>query len=157
MIQCARYAYGFSGIVDPDEAERMAPDVSAVRNVSKPRFESTAATLDHFSETTSAGIDADDGAAPHTEPAEVAANERSAEADNGAANQTEALQSEPRDTADYDAMFDAVLERSTNAETLKAWFKSDIQRRIRGRLGIVGEAFDQRKTRIDQRVAELKA
>lgn len=29
-IQCARYAFGFSGIVDPDEAER---DVSAIRDV----------------------------------------------------------------------------------------------------------------------------
>lgn len=32
LIQCARYAFGFAGIVDPDEAERMA-DVSPMRDV----------------------------------------------------------------------------------------------------------------------------
>ena len=31
LIQCARYAFGFAGIVDPDEAERM--DVSTVHDV----------------------------------------------------------------------------------------------------------------------------
>ena len=33
MIQCARYAFGFAGIVDPDEAER-GRDVSPMRTVS---------------------------------------------------------------------------------------------------------------------------
>lgn len=34
LIQCARYAFGFAGIVDPDEAERMgAADVSATRDI----------------------------------------------------------------------------------------------------------------------------
>lgn len=33
LIQCARYAFGFAGIVDPDEAERMGADVSAMRAV----------------------------------------------------------------------------------------------------------------------------
>lgn len=33
LIQCARYAFGFAGIVDPDEAERMGADVSAMRDV----------------------------------------------------------------------------------------------------------------------------
>lgn len=32
LIQCARYAFGFAGIVDPDEAERMGVDVSPMRN-----------------------------------------------------------------------------------------------------------------------------
>lgn len=32
-IQCARYAFGFAGIIDPDEAERMGTDVSRMRNV----------------------------------------------------------------------------------------------------------------------------
>lgn len=31
LIQCARYAFGFAGIVDPDEAERMGTDVSHMR------------------------------------------------------------------------------------------------------------------------------
>jgi len=34
LIQCARYAFGFAGIVDPDEAERMGADVSPMRTVS---------------------------------------------------------------------------------------------------------------------------
>lgn len=34
LIQCARYAFGFAGIVDPDEAERMGADVSPMRDVS---------------------------------------------------------------------------------------------------------------------------
>lgn len=35
LIQCARYAFGFAGIVDPDEAERMGADVSPMRDVSR--------------------------------------------------------------------------------------------------------------------------
>lgn len=34
LIQGARYAFGFAGIVDPDEAERMGADVSPMRDVS---------------------------------------------------------------------------------------------------------------------------
>lgn len=34
LIQCARYAFGFAGIVDPDEAERMA-DVSPMRTAAR--------------------------------------------------------------------------------------------------------------------------
>lgn len=33
LIQCARYAFGFAGIVDPDEAERMGADVSGMRSL----------------------------------------------------------------------------------------------------------------------------
>lgn len=33
LIQCARYAFGFAGIVDPDEAERMGADISNMRDV----------------------------------------------------------------------------------------------------------------------------
>lgn len=32
-IQCARYTFGFAGIIDPDEAERMGADVARMRNV----------------------------------------------------------------------------------------------------------------------------
>jgi phage recombination protein Bet len=35
-IQAARYAFGFAGFVDPDEAERMGADVSAMRHVTPP-------------------------------------------------------------------------------------------------------------------------
>lgn len=35
-IQCARYAFGFAGIVDPDEAERMGADTSKMRDVTPP-------------------------------------------------------------------------------------------------------------------------
>lgn len=35
-IQCARYAFGFAGIIDPDEAERMGADFSRVRDVTPP-------------------------------------------------------------------------------------------------------------------------
>lgn len=33
LIQCARVAFGFSGIYDPDEAERMGIDVSGMTNI----------------------------------------------------------------------------------------------------------------------------
>lgn len=33
LIQCARYAFGFAGIVDPDEAERMGVDVSPMHTI----------------------------------------------------------------------------------------------------------------------------
>lgn len=33
LIQCARYAFGFAGIVDPDEAERMGVDVSPMQTI----------------------------------------------------------------------------------------------------------------------------
>lgn len=33
LIQCARYAYGFAGIVDPDEAERVGVDASRMKVV----------------------------------------------------------------------------------------------------------------------------
>lgn len=33
LIQCARYAFGFAGIVDPDEAERMDADVSPMHSI----------------------------------------------------------------------------------------------------------------------------
>jgi phage recombination protein Bet len=36
LIQCARYAFGFAGIVDPDEAERMGAGNSAPRDVTPP-------------------------------------------------------------------------------------------------------------------------
>lgn len=35
-IQCARYAFGFAGIVDPDEAERNPEVVSTMRNITPP-------------------------------------------------------------------------------------------------------------------------
>lgn len=35
-IQAARYAFGFSGIVDPDEAERITPSVHVVASVAEP-------------------------------------------------------------------------------------------------------------------------
>lgn len=37
LIQCARYAFGFAGIVDPDEAERMGADVTSMRDVTPPK------------------------------------------------------------------------------------------------------------------------
>ena len=33
LIQCARYAFGFAGLIDPDEAERMRADVSRMKQV----------------------------------------------------------------------------------------------------------------------------
>jgi phage recombination protein Bet len=36
LIQAARYAFGYSNIFDPDEAERMGADVSGMRDVSPP-------------------------------------------------------------------------------------------------------------------------
>ncbi len=33
LIQCARYAFGFAGIVDPDEAERMDVDLAPMRDI----------------------------------------------------------------------------------------------------------------------------
>ena len=50
MIQCARYAFGFSGIVDPDEYERMetARDVTPRTTGMRARLEARAAGADGF-------------------------------------------------------------------------------------------------------------
>lgn len=50
MIQCARYAFGFSGIVDPDEFERMetARDVTPRTTGMRARLEARAAGADGF-------------------------------------------------------------------------------------------------------------
>jgi phage recombination protein Bet len=46
-IQCARYAFGFAGIIDPDEAERMGADVARMRNVTP--VENPAAPIEQLS------------------------------------------------------------------------------------------------------------
>lgn len=57
-IQAARYAFGYSNIFDPDEAERMGADVSGMRDVSPPpapppapRVREIAASPAHDAET----------------------------------------------------------------------------------------------------------
>jgi hypothetical protein len=48
MIQCARVAFGFAGIYDPDEAERIREtSVASVQLSERPR--SATAALNHFS------------------------------------------------------------------------------------------------------------
>lgn len=54
LIQCARYAFGFSGIVDPDEFERM----ESVRDVT-PRESGLRARLEARQADNSGGFDAD--------------------------------------------------------------------------------------------------
>lgn len=79
MIQGARYAFGFAGIVDPDEAERFAAE--AARDVTPNRVASTAAAFDEFSRSPAivdqtAGADAteheagDLGDPPREDPAD---------------------------------------------------------------------------------------
>ena len=48
LIQCSRYAFGFAGIVDPDEAERMGADISNMRDVEEPPTPPPIVTVDHI-------------------------------------------------------------------------------------------------------------
>jgi phage recombination protein Bet len=60
-IQAIRYAFGFSGIVDPDEADRMRPSVNVAVNVQQARQQ--VARITH--------IDAEDNGTEHFDSAEV--------------------------------------------------------------------------------------
>jgi phage recombination protein Bet len=62
-IQAIRYAFGFSGIVDPDEADRMRPSVNVAVNVQQARQQ--VARITH--------VDAEDTDVEHFDAAEVAA------------------------------------------------------------------------------------
>lgn len=67
-IQAIRYAFGFSGIVDPDEAERMRPSVNVAVNVQqrpeRPRLPATV-------------VEAEDTDVEHFDAQEIAAEARS--------------------------------------------------------------------------------
>jgi phage recombination protein Bet len=60
-IQAIRYAFGFSGIVDPDEADRMRPSVNVAVNVQQARQQ--VARITH--------IDAEDNGTEHFDSAEI--------------------------------------------------------------------------------------
>jgi len=62
-IQAIRYAFGFSGIVDPDEADRMRPSVNVAVNVQQARQQ--VARITH--------VDAEDTDVEHFDAQEVAA------------------------------------------------------------------------------------
>jgi phage recombination protein Bet len=62
-IQAIRYAFGFSGIVDPDEADRMRPSVNVAVNVQQARQQ--VARITH--------VDAEDNGTEHFDVAEVEA------------------------------------------------------------------------------------
>jgi phage recombination protein Bet len=66
MIQAARYAFGFAGIIDPDEAERFAGE--AARDVTPRRLASTTAAFEEFSKG-GAPVDAEAGEAEGDAPA----------------------------------------------------------------------------------------
>lgn len=81
-IQCARYAFGFAGIVDPDEAERMDADVSPMRTINHdearptpppipPAEPAQARVVDHDPQT---GEIWDDGAPPVGDPLDIPAD-----------------------------------------------------------------------------------
>jgi len=65
MIQAARYAFGFAGIVDPDEAERFAAETA--RDVTPRRTVSAAQAFDEFSR----GGDAEAGELSDPPPADT--------------------------------------------------------------------------------------
>lgn len=76
MIQCARYAFGFSGIVDPDEYERMESvrDVTPKTTGMRARLEARAAGADGFDASQVANDLADfDAAAPSEAASETPA------------------------------------------------------------------------------------
>jgi phage recombination protein Bet len=65
-IQAIRYAFGFSGIVDPDEADRMRPSVNVAVNVQQARQQ--VARITH--------VDAVDSDVEHFDAAEIEAEAR---------------------------------------------------------------------------------
>jgi hypothetical protein len=93
MIQCARYAFGFSGIVDPDEYERMESvrDVTPKTTGMRARLEARAAGADGFDASQVANDLADFDAANSPE----AVSEQPAS--YGASDQTDAGETFPGD------------------------------------------------------------
>jgi hypothetical protein len=65
-IQAIRYAFGFSGIVDPDEADRMRPSVNVAVNVQQARQQLSRITH----------VDAEDSDVEHLNAAEIEAEAR---------------------------------------------------------------------------------
>ena len=65
-IQAIRYAFGFSGIVDPDEADRMRPSVNVAVNVQQARQQLSRITH----------VDAEDSDVEHFDAAEIEAEAR---------------------------------------------------------------------------------
>ena len=63
-IQAIRYAFGFSGIVDPDEADRMRPSVNVAVNVQQARQQ--VARIQHV-------VEAEDSEVEHFDAQEIAA------------------------------------------------------------------------------------
>jgi phage recombination protein Bet len=75
LIQCARYAFGLSGIIEPDEFERFNDDGTMVRKDHAPRRDSShhdsthlAATLRHATQRNDLEEPQDDMAAPKKVP-----------------------------------------------------------------------------------------
>jgi phage recombination protein Bet len=66
-IQAIRYAFGFSGIVDPDEADRMRPQMNVAVTVGQAR--SQVARIQHV-------VEAEDSDVEHFDAAEIAAEAR---------------------------------------------------------------------------------
>jgi phage recombination protein Bet len=69
LIQCARVAFGFSGIHDPDEAERIANAIDVTPQAAKPRTEAPRARAEA---PAIEGTSTDAGQAPAGDPAEGA-------------------------------------------------------------------------------------
>jgi phage recombination protein Bet len=65
-IQAIRYAFGFSGIVDPDEADRMRPSVNVAVNVQQARQQLSRITH----------VDSEDSDVEHFDAAEIEAEAR---------------------------------------------------------------------------------
>ena len=90
MIQCARYAFGFSGIVDPDEYERMETvrDVTPQTTGMRARLEARAAAREGFDPEQVANDLNDFDAAPPAASEEPASDEPASEPPSSDAGDT---------------------------------------------------------------------
>lgn len=102
MIQCSRMAFGFAGIYDPDEAERIAKDMGTADEVVKPA--GLAAVRAAIAKPKAATIDMDTGEIAEPTPRSYAefaeAIKTAADAEAGLAELNAALKEVPPEFAD---------------------------------------------------------
>lgn len=120
-IQCARYAFGFAGIIDPEEAER-SPEVITGNVVAPP--------------PPSAPVDA---AVEEAEVVEIEAETEAADADAGEPFDLEAFLSE---------LDEAMATGKTNDEVVEIWDGFDVEATLTDDEAALQRAFDLRKPHI---------
>lgn len=170
MIQAARYAFGFAGIVDPDEVERFAAETA--RDVTPRRIASTAAAFDEFGRVEGDGIDFEDDAPaqpedqPQQQPQETPAPtpavekpEPPPEAIKEAAKTEEPgawpAKQQPTNAEEYKRYTSAHLAAETDGTAIAGWFKSAPERDLRTACGVTTPTFDAVKAEAMKRIAAL--